>query len=69
MAKRGEVLRDIADEFGGVAVSFPRSGTNSDRVVLKGAKDCVEGMVKLFIDCKHGLSVLSFVINCPKVDT
>lgn len=40
--RRGQVLREIADEYGGVMVSFPRSGTQSDKVTLKGAKDCVE---------------------------
>ena len=43
VARRGEVLRQIADEYGGVTVSFPRSGVKSDKVILKGAKDCVEG--------------------------
>jgi len=42
VAKRGEVLQEIAKQYGGVVVSFPRSGVKSDRVVLKGAKDCVE---------------------------
>ena len=27
-------------------VSFPRNGVNSDRVVLKGAKECIEGAKK-----------------------
>lgn len=27
-------------------VSFPRSGTQSDKVTLKGAKDCVEAAKK-----------------------
>ncbi|KAG8508285.1 Vigilin [Galemys pyrenaicus] len=44
--RRGQVLREIADEYGGVMVSFPRSGTQSDRVTLKGAKDCVEAAKK-----------------------
>ncbi|XP_012590226.1 PREDICTED: vigilin [Condylura cristata] len=42
VTRRGQVLREIADEYGGVMVSFPRSGSQSDRVTLKGAKDCVE---------------------------
>uniref|UniRef100_A0A6Q2XLU3 Vigilin n=1 Tax=Esox lucius TaxID=8010 RepID=A0A6Q2XLU3_ESOLU len=29
-------------KYGGVAVSFPRTGAHSDRITLKGAKDCVE---------------------------
>jgi hypothetical protein len=43
VARRAEVLRDLAEEFGGVTVSFPRSGDDSDRVVIKGAKNCVDG--------------------------
>lgn len=42
VARRGEVLYRISDECGGVLISFPRSGVDSDRVVLKGAKECIE---------------------------
>jgi len=42
VARRGEVLRQIGDKFGGVVVSFPRPGVTSDKVTLKGPKDCVE---------------------------
>ncbi|EFX88840.1 hypothetical protein DAPPUDRAFT_234231 [Daphnia pulex] len=42
VARRGELLHEISDQYGGVTVSFPRSGVDSDRVVLKGAKECVE---------------------------
>uniref|UniRef100_A0A8C7FTN8 High density lipoprotein-binding protein n=1 Tax=Oncorhynchus kisutch TaxID=8019 RepID=A0A8C7FTN8_ONCKI len=42
VCRRGQVLRELAEEYGGVAVSFPRTGTHSDRITLKGAKDCVE---------------------------
>jgi len=42
VVRRGEVLRNIGDEYGGVVVSFPRSGVTSDKVTLKGAKECVE---------------------------
>lgn len=48
--RRGQVLRDIAEEYGGVAVSFPRSGVQSDRVTLKGAKECVEAAKKRILD-------------------
>ncbi|XP_042900399.1 vigilin [Parasteatoda tepidariorum] len=43
VARRGEVLKQIADEFGGVSVSFPKIGSDSDEVSLKGAKDYIEG--------------------------
>jgi len=43
VARRGEVLHRIAEEFGGVMISFPRVGSESDRVTLKGAKNCIDG--------------------------
>uniref|UniRef100_A0A668AYY7 Vigilin n=1 Tax=Myripristis murdjan TaxID=586833 RepID=A0A668AYY7_9TELE len=46
VARRGQVLRDLADEYGGVMVSFPRTGSQSDKVTLKGAKECVEAAKK-----------------------
>ena len=36
VAKRGELLHEISDQNGGVTISFPRSGVDSDRVVIKG---------------------------------
>ncbi len=42
VARRGQVLREIADENGNVTVSFPRNGSKSDKVMVKGAKNCVE---------------------------
>ena len=30
--KRGEILRQIGEEFGGVTISFPRFGKDSDEV-------------------------------------
>lgn len=35
------MLREIAEEFGGVSINMPRE-PNSSRVTLKGAADCVE---------------------------
>ena len=41
--KRGEVLRQLGDQYGGVAISFPRNGQNETEVRIKGGKDCVAG--------------------------
>ncbi|ESN97039.1 hypothetical protein HELRODRAFT_114382 [Helobdella robusta] len=41
-ARRGEVVNQIVDECGGISVSFPKPGVKSSKVVLKGAKECVE---------------------------
>merc|ERR1740122_291309 len=46
VARRGEVLRGIGEEFGGVVVSFPRNGVESDKVSLKGAKNCIAGAIE-----------------------
>lgn len=42
VAKRGEILHRISEECGGVMISFPRPGVDSNRVTLKGAKECIE---------------------------
>lgn len=36
------MLHRIADECGGVQISFPRAGVDSDRVILKGSHECIE---------------------------
>ncbi|CAL1268500.1 unnamed protein product [Larinioides sclopetarius] len=43
VARGAEVLKQISIDYGGVTVSFPRNGSNSSKVVLKGAKDFLEG--------------------------
>lgn len=40
--RRGEILRQISDELGGVSVSFPKQGSNSSKVIVKGPPECVE---------------------------
>lgn len=41
VSRRGDVLNRIADDCGGVSISFPRSGDMSNRVVLKGSRECI----------------------------
>lgn len=55
VARRGEVLRKIGDEFGGVVVSFPRAGVTSDRVNLKGARNCVDAAKARILDIVQDL--------------
>ncbi|KAL2090433.1 hypothetical protein ACEWY4_015139 [Coilia grayii] len=50
VTRRGQVLREIAEEYGGVMVSFPRTASQSDNVTLKGAKDCVEAAKKRMLE-------------------
>ena len=55
VTRRGQVLRDIAEEYGGVMVSFPRTGSLSEDVTLKGAKDCVEAAKKRMLEIVEDL--------------
>ena len=63
VVRRGEVLRQIADDYGGVSVSFPRSGQKSDQVTLKGAKDCVEGAKKRILEIVQDLVSRTFLFQ------
>ncbi|XP_056270396.1 high density lipoprotein binding protein a isoform X1 [Pseudoliparis swirei] len=63
VARRGQVLRDLADEYGGVMVSFPRTGTQSDKVTLKGAKECVEAAKKRMLEIIEDLDA-QVIIEC-----
>ena len=48
--QRGSVLKGLGEEFGGVQISFPRSGADSEKVVLKGAKECVASTKQRIVD-------------------
>ncbi|XP_028650653.1 high density lipoprotein binding protein a isoform X2 [Erpetoichthys calabaricus] len=63
VARRGQVLREIAEEYGGVMVSFPRTGSQSDKVTLKGAKDCVEAAKKRMLEIIEDLDA-QVTIEC-----
>ncbi|XP_015683562.1 vigilin-like [Protobothrops mucrosquamatus] len=64
VARRGHVLREIAEEYGGVTVSFPRTGVQSDRVTLKGAKDCVEAAKKRILEIIGDLVGHAVPLDC-----
>ncbi|XP_053689981.1 vigilin isoform X1 [Sabethes cyaneus] len=63
VARRGEVLHRIQEECGGVMISFPRSGIDSDRVTLKGAKDCIEAAKARILEIVEDL-VQMVTIEC-----
>ncbi|CAG0880927.1 unnamed protein product, partial [Darwinula stevensoni] len=42
-SRRGAVLQEISENYGGVIISFPRANETHDRVLLKGSKECVDG--------------------------
>lgn len=61
VVKRGEKLREIVDDFGGVVVSFFRNGVNFDRVVFKGVKDCIEGVKKRILEIVDEFDFMVFI--------
>jgi len=48
--RKADILRQIADECGGVSIVFPKMGSKSDKVVLKGAKQCVDAARQRILD-------------------
>ncbi len=58
------MLRELAEEYGGVAVSFPRTGTCSDNVTLKGPRECIDSAKKRIQEIVRDL--VSFILNSCK---
>uniref|UniRef100_A0A672NTK5 Vigilin n=1 Tax=Sinocyclocheilus grahami TaxID=75366 RepID=A0A672NTK5_SINGR len=48
-------------EYGGVAVSFPRTGTHSDNITLKGPRECVDAAKKRIQEIVRDL--VRFIFN------
>uniref|UniRef100_U5EUN4 Putative vigilin n=1 Tax=Corethrella appendiculata TaxID=1370023 RepID=U5EUN4_9DIPT len=63
VARRGDVLHRITEECGGVMISFPRPGIDSDRVTLKGAKDCIEAAKQRILEIVADLNAV-VTIEC-----
>ena len=57
-----QLIHEIAEENGGVIISFPRSGSNSDKVVLKGARQCIDGAKARFKEIIEDLVCLVHVL-------
>ncbi|GBM34136.1 Vigilin [Araneus ventricosus] len=58
VARGAEVLKQISNDYGGVTVSFPRNGSNSSKVVLKGAKDFLEGAKQRLLEIVEDLEAM-----------
>ena len=50
LARKADVVRQISDDCGDVSIAFPRAGSNSDKVVLKGARQCVDAAKQRILD-------------------
>lgn len=71
VSRRGQVLRDLADEYGGVMVSFPRTGSQSEKVIIKGANECVEAakkriqeIIEDLVSSQRLVLIVFFVLFC-----
>jgi len=63
VARRGQILKDLAEEFGGVMVSFPRPGVDSTLVTIKGPKECVHGAKAKILEMVAELDA-QVTVNC-----
>ena len=74
VARRGEGLSRIGDEFGGVVVSFPRNVAGG-KVSLKGARNCIDAAIArineivkdledmVTIDCEIGQTYHRYLLS------
>jgi transcription antitermination factor NusA-like protein len=49
----GKLIRSISDDCGGVAIKFPPSDSNSDKVTIRGPKDDVEKAKKMLVELSN----------------
>ncbi len=49
----GKLIQSIADDCGGVTIKFPDSGSNSDKVTIRGPKEDVEKAKKMLVDLSN----------------
>jgi len=65
VTRKADVVRQISEECGGVSIVFPRVGSKSDKVVLKGAKQCVDAARQRILDIVADL-VCALLHFCTK---
>lgn len=65
-------MHKIADECGGVQISFPRVGAESDRVLLKGSHECIQAakqrMLEIVRDLVRIVSILVIYLDNSRVN-
>ena len=67
VARQGKVLTEVIEDFGGVSISFPRYNSGSERVVLKGASNCVEGAKERILEIVKDLeSMTTIEVEIPQ---
>ena len=62
LSRKADVVRQISDECGAVMIMFPRAGSKCDKVVLKGAKQCVDAARQRILDVVAELVCIIFIV-------
>lgn len=50
IGSKGRLIRSIAEECGGVSIHFPKEGTGSDKVTIRGPKEDVDKAKKQLLE-------------------
>ncbi|RXG56235.1 Vigilin [Armadillidium vulgare] len=67
VARRGDVLKQISEQYGEVTISFPRQGVPSDKVTIKGIKECVDGAKNRVLEIVEDLKLMvTLEVNIPQ---
>jgi len=76
VSRKADLLRQISEECGAVSIVFPRASSKSDRVVLTGAKQCVDAARQRILDIVAELvstlrmmSFSVFLLLCVRIAT
>lgn len=56
---KGRQIRQIMDDCGGVLINFPKEGSGSDKVSIRGPKDCVAKAKQVLVDLSNDKQVNS----------
>lgn len=57
---RGRQVRSIMEECGGVQIKFPQEGSGSDKVSIRGPRDCVNKAKQALFELSREMEVNSF---------
>lgn len=57
---RGRQIRQIMDDCGGVQIKFPQEGSGSDKVSIRGPRDCVTKAKQALFELSSEMQVNSF---------
>lgn len=67
VGRRGEVLKQISEQYENIAISFPRQNDPSDKVTIKGIKEAVDGAKARIQEIVSDLEqVVTIEVNIPQ---